>query len=364
MNVIVDFIRRNNEHHVFNSEIVKYFDLLDDVIFYLDANSSSIEKIKDKNNVKLLNVENSKYYLWIKSNILLAQVLLTYGKRSTYTFLSATPLQYVILAVISKFFGMKVNVFMHGELGYLKKANGYGQKLGARFVELAFGLKSKVSFIAINAYIYDNLKNLYKDGNFIHIEHPIQSKYEPSKNQNDGLVFGTFGVQSTNKYSEKIYALSTLLSNDFYESNSLVTVGVSDGTFSYDCDDKVQHKCKGALKESLIPFDEFMNNVASIDCALFFNQNNSSYELTPSGVFSDCIALEKPIIAIKTNMLESYFKKYGQLGYLCKDLNEMAIIIEKIANNQLEINEIVSNLQFVKSELSSDYYIKNINLLL
>lgn len=363
MNIIVDLIRRNNEHHVFNSEIVKYFDLLGGAIFFLDKNASSAECVKDQNNVKLIDVKATKFYLWFASNILLAKILFTSGKGSTYTFLSSTPLQYIILSIVSKLFGMKINIFMHGELGYLKKANGRGQKLGARFISLAFSLKSKVKFIAINAYIYDNLKKLYKGDNFFHIEHPIQSKYEISKSNYDGLVFGTFGVQSVNKSSEEIYALSTLLSNDFYKSNSLITVGVSDGTFSYDRNEKVQHQCKGLLKDSLIPFDEFMKNVASIDCVLFFNENNSNYELTPSGVFSDCISLEKPIIAIRTNMLESYFKKYGQLGYLCNDISEMAVVMDKIANDKQGILEIVSNLQQVKSELSNDYYMRKISQL-
>ncbi|MCR9636265.1 hypothetical protein NB491_09785 [Vibrio alginolyticus] len=365
MNVVVDLIRKENEHHVFNSEMVKYFDSCGECLFYLDEKSSSISNIKEDSKVKKIHVKCSQAYFWVFSNLLLFSILIKNGREKHYAFLSATPLQYILLSIISKLFRVKVSIFMHGELGYLKEANGFGQSIGSKFIDLAFNLTSRVNFIAINAFIYDNLVDLYPSTKFLHIEHPIQdSPNVRLKNLRDKKnIFGAFGIQSSNKRSEKIYEISSLLPDEFFSNNILTTVGVSDESFSYDLNERVEHRCRGTLKECLIPFDEFMANVKDIDFVLFFSENDSRYELTPSGVFSDCIALNKPIIAIKTSMLISYFEKYGELGYLCENIEDMVEKIINIAQEEECLKTIKLNLDGVKTKLSKDYYVEKINAL-
>ncbi|NVH52661.1 hypothetical protein HU985_17305 [Photobacterium damselae subsp. damselae] len=360
MYIIIDLIRKKNEHHVFNSEIIKIFESINHNIYYLDKESSSRSIIKKKSKIYDVDINSSRWYFWVISTILLLKIISTEGKDKSYILLSATPIQYFLLSFLSKFFRVKISIFMHGELGYLKYPVGIGQKIGSFFINKAFNIKSNLNFIAINSYIYDNLKIAYTKTKFIHIEHPLQKskKIESTKLNRRGMFFGSFGVQSTNKNSEKIYELSDLLSESFFLKHKLITVGVSDGTFKYDCRKKIYHMCKGDLNESLVPIDTFLKNVALIDFALFFNKNNANYDFTPSGVFSDCIAFDKPIIALKTNMLDSYFNRYGRLGFLCDDLNEMADVINSMDNKKVELEEIKANFVKIRNELSYSYYIK------
>lgn len=361
MNVIIDLIRKKNEHHVFNFEMIKSFVTLDENTKYiLDGDSSSIELIEQKSLIKV-NVENSKFYLWVKSNVILLYYVLFHFERNNdnrYIILSATPIQYFICALCSNIFRKKIYIFMHGELAYLIEPIGLGQKIGKWLINASFKIKAKMKYIAINVFIYERLKNLYPSLNLEHIEHPLQSiegvYNHAGSSDHKKLRIGCFGIQSVSKNSQEIYNLSNKLPNDFWLHAELVTIGVSDGSFVFDLDDRVTHILKGSLKESLIPKEEYMKAIGTLDLILFFNKNNGRYELTPSGVLSDCISLKKPIIAIKTSVLGSYFKRYGGFGVLCSDLDDMAIVLMDILMDRRDLRHVYSNYDHAWSDMSKE----------
>ena len=58
--------------------------------------------------------------------------------------------------------------------------------------------------------------------------------------------------------------------------------------------------------------------------------NLNSYKLIASGAFMDCINYEKPIITIKNDFVEYYFKKYGNIGYMLNSYEELESLVISI----------------------------------
>ncbi|WP_318503678.1 glycosyltransferase family protein [Photobacterium leiognathi] len=364
MNIIIDLIRKNNEHHVFNSETIKAIEsITNESYYYLDGSSSSIEFIKNKDNLTNVKVSNTKVYLWILSIFKLIQLLFKH-KKDNIIILSATPLHYFVCTILNNLLNVNIKIFMHGELGYINSAEGRGQKFGSKLLDLAFKIKSKIKFIAINEYIYNKMLSLYPETEFSCIEHPLQQydlKNKQNKDDNFQLNIGSFGIQSKEKNSEKIYELSSII-NDL--KVKLQTIGITNGSFEYDQSSNVIHYCRGDFNSELIPKDVFLSYVLNLDLVLFFNSSDEKYDLIPSGVFSDCIALELPIIALKNAKLEFFFQKYGVLGILCDDIESMGEAIRKLYSNPAEYKSYKDSIKMIKSKLNFSRYRRKISELL
>lgn len=367
MAIVIDLIRKKNEHHVFNYETIKAIDSLEkNSVYHIDEYSSAIDAAKNGYVVKY-NVKSNKVYLWLLSSILMLKILFSARKsEEKILVLSATPLQYKLCTVFSKVFNVNIVLFMHGELGYINSPFGMGQKLGKHLLLSAFCSRSNVTFVAINEYIYKVLSPEFKNSRFSFVEHPLQ-KIEPSTRvvHNGKLIIGSFGVHSKEKNSEKIYELAELLFTDSVALNvQLVTVGVTNESFDYDKHQHVSHLCRGSLSSSLIPKSEFIEQVRTLDFALFFNGMDRNYELIPSGVFADCIALELPIIAINNEKMQYFFDKYGEIGVLCEDVKDMAGVIERLSKCSDETARYKNAIRDIKSHFTFEAYQLNISRIL
>ena len=73
-----------------------------------------------------------------------------------------------------------------------------------------------------------------------------------------------------------------------------------------------------------VPLDQeaYEKYCRNIDYALFFHRPNA-FELRASGAILDAFSFLKPIIALKGPLSEYYFKKMGDIGYLCENRNAM-----------------------------------------
>lgn len=355
---IIDLLRKNEEHYVFNSLTIKAISEVNKTTVWLSDDATLIDELKSDVKVNKINVMRTKLYFWLYSTFHLAIILLKLPKKISSVFiLSATPLQYTILSVLSLIIRPKIFLYMHGELGYLKTPFGYGQKLGRLFIKLGFSF-GKVKFICISSSIHESLSQLFVSRTFSYVQHPILTHQKLLKSTED-IKFGSFGIQSKNKGSDSIYELATYVSSMHLKCLRLITVGVSDGGFIYDKSTNVQHLCKGYLKESLISKDEFYNNVQQIDVALIFSGqstiSDTPYDLVSSGVFADCIAFDMPFIAMRNKQLSHYFERYGQFGFLCDSVKEMADAVQEIAQNR----ELLDKFKEVLSKVREDFKFEN-----
>lgn len=365
MKVIIDLIRKKNEHHVFNFETIKALSCLDiHTEYFLDKESSAIEAIKTNQYINKVDVKSSKFYSWVTSTILLLKILFSYRADNVkFILLSATPFQYKICTILSRILKLDINIFMHGELGYISWAQGLGQKLGRYFILSAFSSEANVKFIALSEYIYNHLYRIYDKANFSYIEHPLQlvDGSELGNSNSTDINIGSFGVHSQEKNSALIYTLAKSMVEHQISGINLLTVGVSNGSFEYDQHHCVSHMCRGFLDSSLIPKEEFMAHVKTLDFALFFSGSDQQYDLIPSGVFADCIALELPIISLSNPKMEFFFQKYGNIGILCENVNEMSLAIANLNENPSKILHFQRTIKDIKQSFNQQSYAVNLS---
>lgn len=82
----------------------------------------------------------------------------------------------------------------------------------------------------------------------------------------------------------------------------------------------------------------------------------ATYTLTASGVGLDAITWRKPFIARRIPIFETMFKRYGDIGYLFGDDNELRNIVEEIVNatDTLRYQRQVMNLQMARKARSPE----------
>lgn len=83
----------------------------------------------------------------------------------------------------------------------------------------------------------------------------------------------------------------------------------------------------------LMPFEQYSNYVKSMDMLLLI-YDTDSYKLTASGAVLEAIWNEKPIIALKNMYFDYLFTKFGGLGILGTDIQNLINILNTIHDKQ------------------------------
>ena len=83
--------------------------------------------------------------------------------------------------------------------------------------------------------------------------------------------------------------------------------------------------------------------------------SDTTYDLVSSGVFADCIAFDMPVIAMRNKQLSHYFERYGQFGFLCDSVKEMADAVQEITQNR----ELLDKFKSVLSKVREDFKFEN-----
>ena len=79
--------------------------------------------------------------------------------------------------------------------------------------------------------------------------------------------------------------------------------------------------------------DEFETNVKNIHYAVYCH-NPHYYRLTASGSMLDAFSFIKPLIALYNPFFAHYFEKMGDIGYLCKNMDEMRDVIIQLVKSK------------------------------
>lgn len=108
----------------------------------------------------------------------------------------------------------------------------------------------------------------------------------------------------------------------------------------------------------LLPFEQYNSYVQSMDAMLLLYDKNS-YKLTASGAVLEAIWNEKPIIAMHNMYFDYLFQKFGKLGVLCNNVNEL---VENITNFD-SVEDWVNTCKLAKRQLTPEvvkYQLKRI----
>ncbi len=259
----------------------------------------------------------------------------------------------LILKILSIFilFKHKIYIFIHGELQNIDLKGTFFMNLDGRIQKIVYWLdtkiKSNLRFLIISNYVYKNLEKIlgYKPKNIIGIDLPyfyddIQIGINKNKSK---LVISTVGVNSIKKKSQMLNELSI----HFHEKIALnliefCTTSRSDGIIFNDL--IITPKLEN---DYLLSSEDYAALIKKSDILIFFN--DESYNLISSGSYFDAINFRKPILALRNSQWEYNFKEFGEIGFLCENIDEMVEKINEILLNNSLINKYLFNLEIAYS---------------
>lgn len=367
MLIVSDLVRMRDEHRTLNEPVFKWASGYDGPkSFVLSGDSSSLELTSNSlnSNTRPIYVRGSRFYRWVQIHYYFFQLIFAASTQkvgSKIIFTSLLPIHYFTVAVISRIFSIKFLIFMHGELGYLVKPVGLGQVIGGLFIRAAFYLFNykRVRLAAISLPVAQNLREkfTYLKNHIVVFEHPPHDDFnsiDKFRYSTDRYKVGMFGVLSENKCCSLIYDLAARVK--FPSGAKLYTVGLASDTFEFNKSKDVEHLCSGQLGVDHIPWNLFSKQCKELSWALFFYDSSKNYSLTPSGVFYDCIHWGIPILSLMNSNFKVYFDQYGDLGYLAKDLDELAELVTMILSGELSINAFESSFMRAKLDMSLEKF--------
>jgi hypothetical protein len=213
----------------------------------------------------------------------------------------------------------------------------------------------RVNYIVLGEAIKENfLKFKPKlSENFFSIDMPyIYKKNIFHHTPNTKLNFSFLGVGHKQKGIEKFLMLYNSINEDpKYKNTADFTINGHIPDFQILT--KFQNtNIKLIGGEKPVSMNDYIKQFEQIDFAIFLHDKDS-YNLRASGVFFDAINFNKPIISLRNTYFEYYFKKYGDIGYLCNDLNEVINTIKSLLiNRNINYKQQQNNIAKLKKDLT------------
>ena len=285
-------------------------------------------------------------------------ILLCSKKNDILVYNFNNPLSIYSLNKVNSLLKRKILIFCHGEMELLiNNEGGFLAKVLKWNLRHFFLRKRKlyIKFCVLGDSIIENLKSIIKDkiDNFVSIDHPyfFGKGYAKEKNTDGNISFATIG--ELNDFKGLDSYLKLLDQTDRKNKKFSIIGNVSHRLEEFEKRDVI---VRG--KDNFIERKEFEDLISDIDYALYFYASDK-YRITASGAIFDAINARKPIIALKNDYFSYLFEKYGKIGYLFENINEMSNGINLLNNNE-------KTFHFEKyiEELSVDFFSKKLYMLI
>lgn len=369
---IYETFRSKNEHSVVNGILTNIIGKIyknDKIEIYAQKNHIDIiKKYIDTDNIIYKNITvvgtDSKIRMFFHYIVSAWQDIILYilsSSKDKLFYFSINPLSILTLKILNRI--MKKNIYMvcHGELEHLIEENHrYLPKyyrIIAKIYKFSFYKiqNDYINYIVLGESIKNNIAKLFKEkldvNKFIAIDIPYD--YQEIKIQeklNKKLLFSSVGVASTAKGTEKIFSIAKRIKEENNSKNiNFSIIGKMTDSMEKYKNEFVIYSNDNKMKSR----DEFEAEIEKIDYVLYFYPNDA-YKLIASGAFFDAISFEKPIIAIENDFFKYYFDRFGEIGYLCKDEEEVENIIKMVIKNNSNYEILKNNIKKAKIELSQE----------
>lgn len=344
---VVEMIFGGENHFMANSSIVKILTGINGenkVEFYGDAEQGALIKKLYKNesiNVNPLRVQGNPRLYFLPLFILyqLAYYLKIFRKckpGDAVVISCIFAVTHYLLKIIKKIFPkVRLLIILHGEVEFISGEKKPILKLLGKFLRKALAIKNDPStkYLVYGESIRNNMiKSKYvNEDDIIAIDHPynFQSDIVGLSNKRNEIIIGAVGTASAQKNSQYIFELGSSLKDLIFKSKlKLKIIGnLSPEIYSF-ANDFVEYSTRKTFIERL----DFDYQILTLDYVVYFYDNNF-YKFTASGAFFDAVKFEKPIISIDNDYINYYFKKFGNIGFLCKNLQEVKEVIQNIVLN-------------------------------
>ncbi|RKD90775.1 glycosyltransferase [Mangrovibacterium diazotrophicum] len=373
MITLIDSFRHGEEHAPFNAAFIEVisecFKTEEIKIFSQKDHLSAIENIQKQNKAN----ESNRSYCEVKgidsktgtSSLFLSYFIATIqdlklllkSRSKSFFFTTVNPLSLPFVKLLTILSKKKVCVVIHGELEYLNRENERSLKLQTRLLRKWYRfffwkfLSKNFYYILLGTSIKANLESLapahFAKANFLTIDHPyFYNNRENTLSFSNPVRLGTVGHAAVVKGSHKIFELAKLKEKEILANSfELKIIGhVSPGMREFQ-----NNLVETPENKEFLSRNEYEQKIMALHYIIFFYPS-SMYEYIASGAFFDAIKFEKPIIALRNSFFESYFEKYGNLGFLAKNLTEISDYLQKV--DSTIYNEQLSNLKKAKQDLS------------
>lgn len=285
--------------------------------------------------------------------------ILLKAKRSRSNVLLLSITSSTLLATKILGYGAKQNIYIvvHGVLEtIIEKPVGFLRKV-FWFRNYFTNLNSQnIKYILLGNYIRNNVLALLPTlANYtcsLELPYDLVRPVECGERKiPERIIFASAGVATTAKGSHLFFNLAQDVMQNYKMTNvefcyigHFVDEGMNE--FVNDCVDVPS-------KDYPLEKVAYETHFLSADFLVFFYPKDA-YKLTFSGVFLDAVKFEKPIIAIRNDFFSYYFDKYGDLGWLCDDYEEVLDLVIKLTNyvDPEELERFARGFDKVKHDLS------------
>jgi hypothetical protein len=376
MLIVIDTYRNGDEHAPFNAAfltlLTKVYNKKSLQFFALDLHLLSVEKILCQNGINGDNLNFSNLSTISKRNstigILISylvssfhdlRLMINSNQHDLIFFATVNPLSLLNIKLLNIFLRRKIYIVLHGELEYLNKSNDVSHSIKTRFIRMWFRnvfwrfLNTNIKYVVLGKSILDSLNSFksfgLKSSNFFVINHPY---FYPTKIDNDlssskVLNVATVGHLSTKKMSHLIFSLAKIMEPEIKENKISISIigNVSACIKPYLGNCLISQN----IGDIFLTRKEYELGFNQLHYVVFFYPD-TTYKFIASGAFFDCIAFEKPVIAVKNSFFQYYFDKYGDIGYLCEDMFEMKSFIN--GYDEKRYLRQIDNIRKMKQDLS------------
>ena len=349
---IIDTYSKGSYHEVINqSYLMMIAELYDKVIYIADKSScDNLRKLLDSCNVhydnisfKEKNIVNIRYWGDGINYILKLMVVSFLNYRYYITLPKGCDVFYnnnifFAISLISLLSKKNKRVFSmcHNEMELIKfdMANSLATKLLSRYFNFIFN-KTRINkifhFILLSPKMVDYFSSfISKEENrrvLFSIDHayirPTNSEYQ-SKIKDTRRKIGITGALNKSRGLNSLRYILNKISNKDICIYSLSS-----------CPEMVDSPQFVRLNDlnRLLPFEEYNSNVRSMDAVLLL-YDTDSYKLTASGAILEAIWNMKPIIALRNDYFDYIFRKFGNMGVLCDNIDQLCIKLEIFENKE------------------------------
>lgn len=362
-----------NKHSMFNASFLKMLSIIapkGKLFFYAEETHKNCIKefLKSDGDVlKLINfsiikiVDKGRFLLPIKFIFEIyntTRILFKYRKEDYLLILtSISQFSNFIIKLIKLFFPKTKMLFViHGELEFIKKHDQqtFLLKLWGWFLKYSFKIKtdSNTFYLVLGDIIKTNMEkyNLVDLNKVLSIDHPClyTSSAQKANKEKSILKIGAIGVASLQKKSQYIFDIGDKIIEKGKSNIKLEIIGkILPNTYKY-----LREGVIYSTKNVMIDQKTFDKKIAQLDFSLFF-YDNTYYELCASGAFFDALNHEIPMLGLKNDFFIYYFNKYGSMGYLFDDVNELIdFVIVYNKSHDENYNSFIDNMKDAKNDLN------------
>ncbi|MFD2598076.1 hypothetical protein ACFSQ3_03845 [Sphingobacterium corticis] len=324
--------------------------------FYVSSGHlNALQDFFDHKKWKVRNINVIPFTPWripLLDLILMFRLLFIYYKMHKddhLILLGIYPLSNWVLSLLNRFSKRNVLICLHGQMeSYLQNTTIGVSKHYYNLSKHVFKQKDYLRYIVFGQSIFNNVSFLFPD----HSKAIIIDQPYVYDNESYGEILGApplnlgfLGRFDKTKNVQSAFNLFQAAKD--LRDRGLVKISII-GRVSEEYIGKFDNDI--SFSSDSLPRDKFIEEVLKQNFIISFT-GPSFYRATPSGVFFDCIKYGKPLIALRNEYLEYYFKKYCALGYLCDSVEEMYSIIKDLAENPQHLVDFQESFDTVRTEL-------------